>query len=133
MDQRYGKGLSIGLTGAVSMCLGIAVFVSFLSDLGLSQVQTTDEGVARAFYGHGFGASLWRYPDILTFSFVPQETFGKPFALLILVMRTGVAILGVPDHVSRSELIEFFRRHGIQDAQAPNHHPLQATAAAPGS
>lgn len=88
LDQRYGKGLRIGLVGAIFMCLGIAVFVGFLSDLGLSEVQATDDGVARAFYGHGVGASLWRYQDILTFSFIPRESSGKPFGLLILVMRT---------------------------------------------
>src|SRR5438093_9002384 len=99
LDQRYGKGLRIGLTGAIILCLGIAVFVGFLSVLGLSEVQATDNGVARAFYGHGVGASLWRYQDILTFSFIPRECSGKPFGLLILVMRASVVILGVPDGV----------------------------------
>ena len=39
LDQRYGKGLRLALTGAILMCLGIAVFVGFLSDLGLSEIQ----------------------------------------------------------------------------------------------
>jgi len=130
LDQRYGKGLRIGLTGAIMFNMGIAVFVGFLSDLGLSEVQATDDGVARAFYGHGVGASLWRYQDILTFSFISRESSGKPFGLLILVMRTSIAVLGVPDRVSRSELVEFFRQHGVQEAQGPNK-ALHATAAAP--
>ena len=130
LDQRYGKGLRIGLTGAIMFNMGIAVFVGFLSDLGLSEVQATDDGVARAFYGHGVGASLWRYQDILTFSFISRESSGKPFGLLILVMRTSIAVLGVPDRVSRSELVEFFRQHGVQEAQGPNK-ALRAAAAAP--
>jgi hypothetical protein len=116
LDQRYGKGLRIGLTGAVFICIGIAIFVGFLPDLGLSEVQATDEGVARAFYGHGVGASLWRYPDILSFSFVPRKGSGKPFSFLILVTRAGSVALGVPDGVAQNDLVELFRRHGIQHA-----------------
>ncbi|MDB6109476.1 MAG: hypothetical protein JWR69_1226 [Pedosphaera sp.] len=120
LDQRYGKGLRIGLTGAMILSMAIAVFAGFLSDLGVSEVQATVDGVARAFYGHGVGASFWRYQDILTFSFVPRQGSGKPFGLLILMMRTSIVILGVPDRVSRSELVEFFRSHGVQEAQEPN-------------
>ncbi len=132
LDQRYGKGLRIGFTGAILMCLGIAVFVGFLSDLGLSEVQATDDGVARVFYGHGVGASLWRYKDIVAFSFLPSASSGKPFGLLILMMRAQIVILGVPDRVSPSELREFFQGHGVKEAQGPNA-ALHATAAAPGS
>jgi hydrogenase/urease accessory protein HupE len=120
LDQRLGKGLRIGLTGAIILCMGIAVFVGFLSDLGLSEVQATAGAVARAFYGHGVGASLWRYEDILTFSFIPRESSGNPFGLLILVMCVSTIVLGVPDRVSRSELVEFFRSRGVQEAQTPN-------------
>src|SRR5262249_15615570 len=121
-----------GATSAIFMCLGIAVFVGFLSDLGLSEVQASDDGVARAFYGHGVGASHWRYQDILTFSFIPPESSGKPFGLLILVMPRGVTILGVPDGVPGSELAELYRRHGVQEAPESDK-PLQATASAPAS
>ena len=86
LDQRYGKGLRIGLMGAIILCLGIAVFVSS----------------------------------------------GKPFGLLILVMRASILVLGVPQRVSRSELVEFFRSHGVQEAQEPSH-ALRARVAAPDS
>lgn len=125
LDQHYGKGLRIGMAGAVFLSIGIAVFVGFLSDLGVSEVQATDEGVARAFYGHGIGASLWRYQDMLTFSFIPRESSGKPFGLLILVMHASIVILGVPDDVSGCELVDFFRRHGVQETHTP-HKSLQA-------
>jgi hypothetical protein len=128
LDQRYGKGLRIGLTGATFLCIGIAVVVGFLSDLGLSEVQATDDGVARAFYGHGVGASLWRYQDILTFSYMPRESSGRPFGILVLVMRANIVRLGVPASVSESELLELFRSHGVQEAQTPNK-PLQQTSA----
>jgi hypothetical protein len=117
LDQQYGKGLRIGLAGAVVMCLSIAVFVGFLPDFGLSEVQATKDGVARAVYGHAIGASLWRYQDILCFSFVPRESSGKPFGLLFLVMRANVVMLGVPNQVSRNELAEFFRSRGVQEAK----------------
>jgi hypothetical protein len=117
LDQNYGKGLRIGLTGAIFLCLGIAGFVSFLNDLGISEIQATADGVARANYGHGVGFSLWRYQDILSFSFIPRESSGKPFGLLILVMRANIVILGVPDRVPQSELVGFFRSHGVQEAQ----------------
>src|SRR5437870_1472434 len=120
LDQRYGKGLRIGIAGAILLCLGIAVFVGFLNDLTFSEVQATDAGVARATYGHGVGAALWRYQDMLTFSFIPRESSGKPFGLLVLVMRASIVVLGVPEGVTRSELVEFFRSHGAQEAQTPN-------------
>jgi hypothetical protein len=120
LDQHYGKGLRIGLTGAVFLCIGIAVFVGFLSDLGVSEIQATDEGVARAFYGHAVGASLWRYQDMLRFSFIPPESSGRPFGLLVLTTRASFVVLGVPDCVSGSELVDFFRRHGVQEAPKPN-------------
>lgn len=47
LDQHYGKGLRIGLTGAIFLCIGIAVLVGFLFDLGISEVQATSDGVAR--------------------------------------------------------------------------------------
>ena len=130
LDQRYGKGLRIGFTGAILMSLGIVVFVGFLSDLGPSEVQATDDGVARAFYGHGVGASLW-YQDIVAFSFIPRASSGKPLGLLVLVTRAHIVTLGVPDRISRSELVEFFQRHGVQEAQEPNK-ALHATAAVQG-
>jgi hypothetical protein len=117
LDQNYGKGLRIGLTGAILLSLGIAVFVSFLTDLGISEVQATADGVARATYGHGVGSTLWRYQDILSFTFIPRASSGKPFALLILVLRANIVILGVPDRVPQSELVGFFRNHGVQEAQ----------------
>lgn len=132
LDQKYGKGLRIGVAGAAVFCLFIAVFVGFLNDLAVSEVQLTDKGVARASYGHAIGASLWRYQDIVTFSFIPRESSQKPFGLLILVTRTRIVILGVPNSFSRSELVEFFRRHGVQEAQAPDQS-LQIAAAVRGS
>jgi hypothetical protein len=69
---------------------------------------------------------------MLTFSFISRESSGKPFGLLVLVMRARVVILGVPDRVPRSELTEFFRSHGVQEAQTPNK-ALQATATTPAS
>jgi hypothetical protein len=117
LDQNYGKGLRIGFGGVVFLCIGIAIFVGFLPDLGVSEVEATDEGVARAFYGHAVGASLWRYQDILHFSLVPSNVSGKPFSLLILRLRTNIAILGVPSGVSRTEIVEFFQRHGVQEAR----------------
>lgn len=116
LDQRYGKGPRMGFVGGVMMSIGIAVFVGFLTDLGLSEVQANDEGVARAFYGHGIGATLWRYPDILSFSFIPPESSGKPFGLLFLVTQQGVSVLGVPDDVASGDLIEFFLSHGVKGA-----------------
>lgn len=115
LDQHYGKGLRSGFAAAVFLSIGIAVFVGLLPDLGVSEVQATDEGVARAFYGHFFGASLWRYQDIRRFSFVPPNVSGKPFSLLILMTHTSIVILGVPDSLSRSEIVEFFQKHGIQE------------------
>ncbi|HWQ92023.1 MAG TPA: hypothetical protein VN673_10155 [Clostridia bacterium] len=120
LDQRYGKGLRIGLSGAILLCLGIAVFVGFLNDLTVSEVQAGDEGVARAVYGHGVGAALYRYQDMLGFSFVPPAASGKPFGLLILTVRAGVVVLGVPDHLSQSRLTEFFQNHGVHELQTPN-------------
>lgn len=120
LDQHYGKGLRIGFAGAIILNVGIAIFVGFLSDLGASEVQATDEGVVRAFYGHGIGASMWRYKDILRFSLVPSNVSGRPFSLLILVTRASIVILGVPDSVSAREIAEFFYRHGVQEAQTPN-------------
>jgi hypothetical protein len=120
LDQRYGKGLRIAPTGAIILCLGIAVFVGFLGDLTVSEVQATDEGVARATYGHGFGAALWRYPDISGFSFIPPGRSGKSFGLLYLVTRASVVVLGVSGRVSPGELAEFFRGHGVQELQTPN-------------
>jgi hypothetical protein len=120
LDQRYGKGLRIGLGGAILLCLGIAVFVGFLNDLSVSEVQAGDEGVARAVYGHGVGAALCRYQDMLGFSFVPPAASGRPFGLLILTMRAAVVVLGVPDHLSQSRLTEFFRSHGVQELLTPN-------------
>ncbi len=117
LDRHYGRGLRIGLAGAVTLCIGIAIFVGFLPDLGVSEVRATDEGVARVFYGHGVGASLLRYQDILRFSFVPSNVSGRPFSLLILVLRTNIAILGVPNGVSRTEIVELFQRHGVQEAR----------------
>ena len=58
LDQRYGKVLRFGLNGAILLCLGIAVFVGFLNDLSVSEVQASDEGLARAVYGHGVGAAF---------------------------------------------------------------------------
>jgi hypothetical protein len=120
LDQRYGKGLRIGLMGAIVLCLGIAVVVGFLNDLTLSEVQVGEEGVARAVYGHGIGAALWRYQNMLGFSFIPPGRSGKPFGLLILVLRAGVVVLGVPERVSPGPLAECFCRHGVQEVQAPN-------------
>jgi hypothetical protein len=126
LDQRYGKGLRIGLMGATVLGFGIAVFVGFLNDLTLSEVQAADEGVARAVYGHAVGAALWRYQDMVSFSFIPPGSSGRPFGLLILVMRTSVIVLGVPAGVPGTELAEFFRCHGVHEAQTPNQH-LQPT------
>ena len=92
------------------------MFLGFLSNLGLSEVQATEEGIARATYGHGVGASLWRYSDVLHFSLIPRERSGKPFGLLILVTRTGVVTLGLSDSVPGEDVIEFLRRRGIQEA-----------------
>lgn len=74
------------------------------------------KGVARSFHGHFISASLWRYQDILRFSFIPPNVSGKPFGLLILVTRTRVVLLGVPDSISRSEIVEFFQGHGVREA-----------------
>jgi hypothetical protein len=120
LDQRYGKGLRIGPGGAILLCLGIAVFVGFLNDLVVSEVQATDEGVARAAYGHGVGAALYRYQDMLGFSFVPPAALGKSFGLLTLTMRARVVVLGVPDHLSPSQVAEFLRGHGVQEVQTSN-------------
>lgn len=117
LDQHYGKGPRIGTTGAILFCLGIAIFLGFLSDLGLSEVQITNKGIARAHYGHAIGAKLWRYDEILGFSFVSRENFGKPFALLILKLPAEIVILGVPDHVSDTQLIECFRFYGVRAAE----------------
>ncbi len=57
---------------------------------------------------------------MLSSSFVPRESAGKPFGLLVLVMRSSIVVLGVPDGVSRGELVELFRRHGVQEAQSRN-------------
>ena len=130
LDQKYGKGPRFELTVAVVMSVGIAVFVGFLSDLGLSEVQTTDDGLARAFYGHNIGAAGWRYQDIVSFCFVPRESSGKPFGLLMLATRTGVVVLGVPDYMSRGDLVDFFHSHGVQEAQVagePRSGSCQAT------
>jgi hypothetical protein len=115
LDRHYGKGLGTELTVAVFLCFGIAVFVGFLSDIGLSEVQATDEAVARAYYGHGVGASFWRYQDILSFTLIPPERSGRSFGLMVLVMRTSTELVGVPASVSASELIEFFKRHGVRE------------------
>jgi len=131
LDQRYGKGLRIGLGGAILMNIGIAVFVGFLSDIGISDVQANDQGIARAHYGHALGGSLWRYQNILRFSFLPREHSGKPFALLILVMHAEIVIIGVPNRMSGSEVVEFFRSHGVQEAQTRGDGP-KAIAAVPG-
>jgi hypothetical protein len=120
LDQNYGKGLRIGVAGATVFNLFIAVFVGFLNHLIVSEVQAADDGVARAVYGHAIGAHLWRYKDMLSFSFIPPYASGKPFGLLIFVMRASVVVLGVPDRVCLRELAEFFRSHGIQEAQTPN-------------
>jgi len=120
LDQRYGKGLRIGLMGATILCLGIAGFVGFLNDLAVSEVQASEEGVARAVYGHGIGAAFYGYQDMLGFSFTPPGASGKPFGLLVLAMRAGLVILGVPDNLPPSQLAEFFRSHGVQEVQTPN-------------
>ncbi len=82
LDQRYGNGLRIGLPGAFPLCLGIAVFIGFLNDLVVSEVQAGDEGVARAVYDHAIGAKPYRYEDMLGFSLVLPATSGKAFGLL---------------------------------------------------
>lgn len=118
LDQRYGKGLRIGLTGAILLNLGISMLLGFLPDLGISEVQAGNDGIARAFYGHAFGATLWRYQDILRFSFVPQQGSGKPFGLLILMMHGNIVIIGIPNHLQRDDLVSFFQRHGVPEVPA---------------
>ncbi len=73
LDQRYGNGLRIGLPGAFPLCLGIAVFIGFLNDLVVSEVQAGDEGVARAVYDHAIGAKPYRYEDMLGTLRTPTE------------------------------------------------------------
>src|SRR5215469_15361693 len=85
LDQNYGKGLRCGFAAAVVLCVGIAVFLVLLPDLGVSEVQGNDQGLARTNYSHAFSASLWRYQDILRFSFIPPHVSGRPFSLLVLM------------------------------------------------
>ena len=117
LEQQSSNGLRIGLTGATAMSLGIAVFLSFISDLGISEVQATDECIARATYGHDFGGSMWRYQDMTQVTFIPRGRSGKPFGLLILMMQANIVILGVPDQMPGSDVIKFFKHRGVREAQ----------------
>ena len=123
LDQRYGRGLRIGLLGGSIFSFFIAVFLGFLSDLTVTEVALTDEGVIRAIYGGAFGASIWRYHDIVRFEFVTRQNPGRPFGFLVLLMKTGIVILGVPDSMSRDELVDGLRCRGVEQAQTPNKSP----------
>lgn len=117
LDQRIGKALQIGLLGGSIFSLGIAIFVGFLSDLTFTEISLSNEGVIRMAFGHGIGASLWRYQDISHFAFIPRESSGKPFALLFLMLRAKIVAIGVPGSVSRTELEETLRSRGVREAE----------------
>ena len=117
-DQKFGKALQIGILGGSLFSFGTAIFVGFLSDLTLAQVSINNTGVIRMTYGHGIGASLWRYDEISRFAFIPCETSGKPFGLLFLIMKANIVSIGVPSSVSGTELAKILRSCGVQEAEA---------------
>ena len=118
LDQSYGRGLHIGVLGGCIFSLAIAIFLGFLPDFTVSKITLTDDGVIRAIYGHVFGASVWHYRDIVRFELVPRQGI-RPFGLLVLLMKTGIIFLGVPDSVSHSDIAESLRNRGVEQAQTP--------------
>jgi hypothetical protein len=114
LDQNYGKGLRIGLLGALAFNLFIAIFVGLLNDLGTGQVELGEEYIARSFIGHHVSAKSWRYADMKGYSILSPAESGYEFGLLLLLTNSEVVTIGLPREVRKEELEEILMRHGIR-------------------
>ena len=118
LDQHYGKGLRIGLPGALAFNLFIAIFLGLLNDLGAGQVEMGEEYIARSFVGHHLSARSWRYADIKGYSILSPTESGYEFGLLLLLTNSEVVTIGLPRDVRKEDLDEILAMHGIRGQTA---------------